>query len=203
MKYYYFPSTFFGFRGRGYCGGGYTGYGYMVAGNLGGEIVDVKKVDPEKLVETLPPPDKAVLKATEKTGAPTDLPKKTWDWWNILGKVGTAVKEGAKGVASATGSFVKNTGWSAKDLMEAYNLYKNPVGALERIATKGVEILPKFFKFGLGYSGCGIRRRRTRRGRGIRGYGVCNMLGGRRPRLVKGSREAKEYMAYLRSLRRK
>lgn len=197
MKYYYFPSTFFGFRGRGYYGGGYTGYGYMVKGGSAGEIVDVKAVDPEKLKEVLPPGDKALLKGTEETGSPTDMPKKNWDWWNILGKIGTAATEGVKGVASATGSFIKNTGWGAKDLMEAYNLYKNPVGALERIATTGIKILPKFFNpFGGGnYS--------SRRRRRIRGRGVCNMLGCGRPHLVKGSPEAKQYMAYLRSLRRK
>ena len=76
MKYYYFPSTFFGFRGRGYYGGGYTGYGYMVAGSAGGEIVETKKVDPKKLNKLLPPGDKELLEASEDTGAPTDIPKK-------------------------------------------------------------------------------------------------------------------------------
>ena len=202
MKYYYFPSTFFGFRGRGYYGGGYTGYGYMVAGSAGGEIVETKKVDPKKLNKLLPPGDKELLEASEETGAPTVIPKKSWSWWSTLGNV---AKEGVKTLGSATGSFIKNTGWSAKDLIEAYNLYKNPVGALERLAGKAIETAPSFLKiFGLGYKGGKMRRRKMRRkGCGMRGLGVCNMMGCGRPHLIKGSPEAKQYMAYLRSLRRR
>ena len=74
---------------------------------LVGKSWEKKKVDPKKLNKLLPPGDKELLEASEETGAPTDIPKKSWSWWSTLGNV---AKEGVKTLGSATGSFLKNTG---------------------------------------------------------------------------------------------
>ena len=83
MKYYYFPSTYFGFKGRGYRG---KSKGYLVGRGRGGNIEEVTQVEPVTLAGKSNFIEQSALAKTEKSGAPAQIPKKRYDLWKWLGE---------------------------------------------------------------------------------------------------------------------
>lgn len=83
MKYYYFPSTYFGFRGRGYGG---KSKGYLVGRGRGGTIEEVTQVEPVTLAGKSNFIEQSALAKTENSGTPTQIPKKRYDLWKWLGE---------------------------------------------------------------------------------------------------------------------
>ena len=92
MKYYYFPSTYFGFRGRGYAGSG-SNAGYLVGCGLGGNIEEVTQIDPQKILENGSFLDQAAMTKMEGKDGPTQVSKKRFDFWKWLGDGKEAVSE--------------------------------------------------------------------------------------------------------------
>ena len=120
--------------------------------------------------------------------------------WQILKEMGK------KGIA-ATGEVLKvlsqclgNIGWTPVQIALAINLIRNPPTFKQDVIMKMVEMLPNI--------GAAIIQSLAAAkiiGAGYLGYGAVGLGAGikrRRGRFVKGSPEAKAYMAYLRSLRR-
>ncbi len=110
----------------------------------------------------------------------------------ILGKMGIWITEKILKILS---KIMKNTGWSPVEIVLAIHFLKNPPTYAERQIIRGIRMLPNIvaatvqslidnYMFGGGYSNARIKK------------------GRRRGRFVKGSPEAKAYMAYLRSLKR-
>lgn len=92
MKYYYFPSTYFGFRGRGY-GGSSSNAGYLVGCGLGGNIEEVTKIDPKKILENGSFVDQTAIAKMEGKEGPSQVSKKRFDFWKWLGDGKEAVTE--------------------------------------------------------------------------------------------------------------
>lgn len=92
MKYYYFPSTYFGFRGRGY-GGSSSNAGYLVGCGLGGNIEEVTKIDPQKILENGSFVDQTAIAKMEGKEGPSQVSKKRFDFWKWLGNGKEAVTE--------------------------------------------------------------------------------------------------------------
>ena len=95
MKYYYFPSTYFGFRGRGYGGSVRTGSnaGYLVGCGLGGNIEEVTEIDPQKILEKGSFVDQTAIAKMENKNGPSQVSKKRFDFWKWLGDGKEAVTE--------------------------------------------------------------------------------------------------------------
>ena len=123
-----------------------------------------------------------------------------------LWRTGIAI---TKDVISTIAETLRTIGWSPVQIVLAIQLLRNPYTFKQQLMMKGVEMLPDI--------GAAIIKswRSTNAvampatvpaGKGYLGRGVFNMGAGykrrRRGRFVKGSPEAKAYMAYLRSLRR-
>ena len=117
---------------------------------------------------------------------------------------------GRRGIV-ATGEVLKllsqclgNIGWTPVQIALAINLIRNPPTFKQDVIMKMVEILPNIG--GAIVNGIMTAKLAAVAGKGYLGCGVFNMGAGyrrrRSGRFVKGSPDAKAYMAYLRSLRR-
>lgn len=142
-NYYYFPSTFFGFVGRGYGRRRTCGYGYLVAAGYGGNVdaVPLTQRIKEKLLGIK---DRLLLRKSEIKGIPVMLGQKVKQLWEYLkGKIrGTKIPSPLYGPNPRPGAF------------GAYNIKFN----------RNVNNTPPKL---LGYSGSGIRgmgRGRLRKG---------------------------------------
>ncbi len=82
-NYYYFPSTFFGFVGRGYGRRKACGYGYLVAAGYGGSVdaVPLTQRIKEKLLGIK---DRLMLRKSEIKGIPIMLGQKVKQLWEYL-----------------------------------------------------------------------------------------------------------------------
>ena len=173
MKYYYFPSTFFH---NGVKGGSLRACGCMVARNLKGGFTSLKNVEPVALSKVLPDNERALLQNVESNKQPVEIGNKRWNLWKTL-----------KTVASGTNSLVGFTA-NALSIAQAIKNYRKPQpstwdkmspSAIAVAKFVGPIIIEQLIRSAL--SGAGLRKRRSR--------------------LIKGSPEAKAYMARLRAMR--
>lgn len=98
MRYYYLPSTYFGFRGRGYGRGGGHGHngGYLVGCGRGGSIEEVTEVIPEDIIKKANFIEQAAMAKTESKAAPAQIPKERYDLWKWLSDGKDMTKEWIK-----------------------------------------------------------------------------------------------------------
>ena len=82
MKYYYFPSSYFGARGGGYG----ANAGYLVGCGRRNKRKKVRKIKPEKIQEKANFMDQMAIEKMEEKGTPTEISEKQFDLYNYLGE---------------------------------------------------------------------------------------------------------------------
>lgn len=147
-NYYYFPSTFFGFVGRGYGRRKACGYGYLVAAGYGGSVdaVPLTQRIKEKLLGIK---DRLMLRKSEIKGIPIMLGQKVKQLWEYL-------KGKFKGFDGKYGPFNPNLKYNSGSMRNSGRIFPWSQEARVNYPTKL-----------LGKSGSGIRgmgRGRLRKG---------------------------------------
>lgn len=208
-NYFYFPSTFFGFVGRGY-GRGRTkrsicGCGYLVAMKKGGNYA-VVPVTQTVMKKVIPPPDYFVVQMAEERGTPTLLTHGMDKVWKFIKNVGkeTAIKTFngivdsnsiTRGIARVLRNPVREISDFASNKLVKYanplRFFGNGRGKFKKGSPQAKLLMAR------------LRAMRKARGRGIKGLGIKGMGRKKSPHLKKGSLAAKIYMARLRAMRRK
>ena len=195
MKYFYFPSTFFGRKKKG---GGYMVGGYIGSRTLG----SMKQVNPSYL----PKSEKAIVHWAESKSQPVQIGKKRWKYWNSLKKTGKTVWNGTKELSSLAGN-AATLYLLYRTLSQNPNSNPNPnpnpvpEPVIEKIEEEKKGISPDVY---VNLASALITLISNFYGNG--GAAAVGALGGgrrkRRNWLVKGSKEAKAYMAKLRAMRK-
>lgn len=211
-KYFYFPSTFFGFVGRGYGRkkriSNSCGCGYLARVGKGGSysVVRIGNAIPTQLY---PATDYYYMQQSENSGLPVILSKGMDKAWTVLKDTGKeTVRKSVRGIIDSNpitrniARIIRNPVGTVSDFVSDKIIkYANPLrwlsgngrGRFKKGSTQARLLMAK------------LRAMRKARGSGIRGYGIVGM--GKRKRggnhLKKGSAAAKLYMAKLRAMRRK
>lgn len=96
MKYYYFPSSYFKYMGRGFSGAGFLGAnapGFLIGCGYGGNIKEVTAISPNEIAEKANFIEQSSLAKTEANSTPALITKKRFDLWKWLGDTKQNVKD--------------------------------------------------------------------------------------------------------------
>lgn len=118
MKYYYFPSSYFGARGGGYG----ANAGYLVGCGRRNKRKKVRKIKPEKIQEKANFMDQMAIEKMEEKGTPTEISEKQFDLYDFLGEG----KNAFVGYMKQKYGDAKNYGRAGKDwILGKYQQAKN------------------------------------------------------------------------------